>query len=77
MSLPSLKLTSLMALMCLVGAIGIALAFLFLKIPPDRYGVILILIFVLAAVLFAFPKHARGWITRALNLLPSWGRRAE
>ncbi len=77
MSLPSLKLTALLALMFSSGAIGLAVAFVFLGVAPDRFSVALIAVFVLAAAFFTWPRLVNGWIRKGLDRLPSCSRPRE
>jgi divalent metal cation (Fe/Co/Zn/Cd) transporter len=77
MSLPTLKLTSVLALMFAAAAIGTAIAFLFLGIPLDRVGALVIGGFVVAAAFFTSPELVSGWIRAVLDRLPSFSRPKE
>ena len=72
-----MKLSSILALMFAAAAIGNTLAFLFLGLPFDRIGGLIIGGFVVAAAFFTSPELVGGWIRSALDHLPSFGRKTE
>lgn len=72
-----MKLTSWLAILFAAGAIGLAVAFLFLRIPIDKTAALVIGGFVVAAAFFTSPEVVSGWIRSAIDHLPYVGGRGS